>query len=307
MTVKSKIFLLLLLSQISFSHAKLLDKIIAVVDTEIYTLSDVQAVLKNYPARQEIAALVYPETENNIEGVINHFIHRDLIRSKLAEMNIILSDDSVNQLIQENAKRMNTNKEALYSYLATKGLSSQEYFELAKELREFMIFINLHVRVNVSISEYQIKNEFLKQNQDNKTLAFKYQLVDFSISSSKIKDKAHLELFLEAVKDLESGKTLPSEFESLATNNLGEISEDGLDKNLKDLLKKTDEKSFSSPYLLDKNYHVFFVEKKELVESEFYLQEKNAIHEKLYKEQMDELIKNWFIKEKKKHHVVISL
>ena len=154
----------------------------------------------------------------------------------------------------------------------------------------------------ISITDQEVKNAFYRENVDNKTLAFKYSLVDFSLGQ-KLVSKDMLKHFKSVLQSYQSNGILPKEFAKIETNVLGDITEGGLNISMKDLLKRTDEGAFSDALLMDNNYHVFFVKKKDLVESDVFQNEKEKIRNQLFEKDSRNMIDQWYSREKEKHYI----
>jgi peptidyl-prolyl cis-trans isomerase SurA len=115
--------------------------------------------------------------------------------------------------------------------------------------------------------------------------------------------KELLENYKTILEDFQTTGVLPSELESLETNVLGEISEDGLNNKLKQTLKNTNEGDFSNPILVGDYYKSFFVRSKDLAESEVYQEAKNRINARLFEEKAIEAIELWYDREETNHYV----
>ena len=66
---------------------------------------------------------------------------------------------------------------------------------------------------------------------------------------------------------------------------------------------RTEEASFSNPILINGAYHVFYVKKKDLVESEQFLRVKERIRAELMESVSNEVMNLWFQREQNKHFV----
>ncbi|MBT5093826.1 MAG: hypothetical protein HOM21_06275 [Halobacteriovoraceae bacterium] len=131
---------------------------------------------------------------------------------------------------------------------------------------------------------------------------FRYTLVDFSINKKFMK-KGMKNRFTRILKSFQVNGTLPEAYSSMNTNTLGDITEDGLSSQLKNLLKKTSEGSFTLPTLLGNDYHVFFVKKKDLVESTAYRKSKGRIRRDLYIQSAGKISSLWYQREEGKHYI----
>ena len=76
-----------------------------------------------------------------------------------------------------------------------------------------------------------------------------------------------------------------------------------LTNQLKRLLKRTDEGSFSNVILIGDTYHVFFVKKKDLVASEVFKRAKAQIKQQIFEEEASKVTDLWFRREQNKHYL----
>ena len=181
-------------------------------------------------------------------------------------------------------------------------MTFQEYFELVRQSIEHNIFNGRVVEPLVTITDQEIKNTFYKKNASDKTFTFKYALEDFSIKKDQVNSSQLNELVL-AVKNQKTGGTISSNFSSLSNSNLGNVTEDTLSPELNNLLKTTNEGEFTGALLIGDFYHVFFVEKKDLVESEVFNLAKDKIRMELYLKKSEDVVKLWMESEASKHFV----
>ncbi len=285
----------------SQTHAKLLDKTIAVFNDTVITLSQIKRVKNNISSRKNISPLIYKKTTYTDQEILDIMIERLLIREKLSEIGYIRNDEQVESEITNIEKRLGLSRAQLLNFLKSNNMSFDEYFEIIRETIEFNIFNGRIIRPLISVTDQEVKNYFYKTSKD-KTLAFKYTIVDFSLEETKMK-KGMLKNFPETLEKFQVNGVLPKNYEDVQTNVLGDITEDGLTNNLKALLKATDEGKFTKPIKLGDTFHVFFVKKKDLVESQIYLNAKAQIRSKLMGDQAGEVTDLWYKRELSKHYI----
>ncbi|MCO4793092.1 MAG: SurA N-terminal domain-containing protein [Bacteriovoracaceae bacterium] len=295
----SLLFALLL----SFSaQARLLDKIVAVFNDKVITHSQVKRVKRNLAARRNISPAIYNKKNFKDSEVAKLITNRLMIRAKLSELGYIIEDDQVESQIKSTEKRLRLNRSALLQFLSSNNMTFDEYFEIIRETIEYNIFSSRVIQPLISITEQEIKNRFYRKNINNKTLNFKYNLVDFTFPRKKMSKRMKAQ-FSDMLKKFQTTGILPSKFQSLETNVLGDITEDGLTRDLKRLLKKTDEGSFSRVILIGSHYHVFFIKKKDLVASEIFKRAKPRIKQKIFEENASKITSLWFKREQNKHYL----
>ena len=285
------------------ANAKLLDKIVAVVDDQVVTQSLVSRMKANISARAQISPFIYGMGKDlTSKQAVDILINRVLIRDKLVELGYVITDDQVESQIKATEQRLGLGRAALLSFLRGNGMTFDEYFELIRETIEFNIFNDRVIRPLISVTEQEIKNAYYKENQNNKSISFRYTLVDFSLDDRKLSKKSE-KRFKEALKSFQVTGTLPDEFKDVETNTLGDITEEGLTAELKDLLKRTDEGAFTNSIRLGNSTHVFYVQKKDLVESEVFVKNKDRIRAMLFEQVASEITSLWFERESNKHYI----
>lgn len=283
-------------------QAKLLDKIVAVFNQDILTKGQITRMSQNLPARYNISRHLFPKVKMTEDELIKIIIRSKMIRKKLAAMNYIIGDDRVEAHIKNTEKNLRLTREALLQFLKSNNLTFNEYFELIRESIEFQIFHSRIIRPLISVTDQEIKNAFIKENYNNSTVTLKYSLVDFYLPKSNVK-KGMLNRFQKVMETYQTKGILPEDFKNISTTMLGDVSEDGLSSKIKNAVKLVEEGKFSKPVLLGGLYHVFFVKKKDVIETEFYTKAKKRIKSKLFEEYTHKMTKLWFEREQNKFYI----
>lgn len=293
-------YFLALFLGLSNVHAKLIDKIVAVIDNNIITLSFLERVELGLQARKNLAPQIYSEEKLSKEKLIRLMVRSHLIKSRLGEMGYVVSDDQVEQQIKSTEDRLGLNRQKLLTFLNSNNITFDEYFELIRESIEYSLFYQRIITPLITITEQEIKNTFYRNNAQNKTFSFKYGLIDYSFNSKEYSESK----IREATEFLRKNEgKLSDKFKDVEAQELGDLTEEGVTKELKTLLKITDEGSYTSPLLMGGVYHVFFVKQKDLVESEIYLKSKNLIRDSLFEKQSKEIIEVWHKREENRRFV----
>lgn len=270
------------------------------MDENIITLSQIKRVQSNLAPRKNIAPPIYSKDKMSVDEVVDLIVRKFLIRDKIAEQGFVISDAQVEQQISATEKRLGLNREALMNFLQSADLTFGEYFEIMRETIEFNIFSGRVIHPLITITDQEIKNIFYKQNEGNTTFTFKYLLTDFYLESAT---PGQVSRFKKMLEKYQVSGILPEEFALMQTNVLGNVTEDGLTTDLIRLLKKTSEGNFTTPIKINDAHHVFYVKKKDLVESEVFNQAKERIKMGLYGEKAQGTIDVWVRREGSRHYL----
>jgi len=286
------------------AHAqdKLLDKLVAVVNTRVISLSEVSRMEDTLNARKEVSPMVYNEPKYDKKKLLDIVIKSFIIRDKINAQGYVINDDAVESRIKMTEERLGLKRADLLNFLKTKGLTYEEYFEIIRETMEYNVFASKIIAPLVSVTEQEIKNEYYRRNSSNNALSFKYNLVDFYIKESVLVDKNE-DRFLSVLKDYQLSGKLPEEYRDLESNNLDQLNEDGLTKELAAILKNTSEGSFSKASSINGYLHVFYVQKKDLVESQDFSRIKEQIQNDIFMEKGQSVTNNWFYREFSNYYI----
>jgi peptidyl-prolyl cis-trans isomerase SurA len=290
----------------SITQAKLLDKITGIVDDNVITLTQINRIQKSLLVRKNIAPMIYNKAHFSDAEILSILVDKFLIRAKLTELGYAITDDQVDSQIKANEKRLNVDRAALLKFLKEQNSTYGEYFETLREAIEYSYFVNRVISPMISVSDQDVKNYYFKQNVKDPRLNFKYTLIDYSISKSSVPhlEKSQLE---EVVKQYRANGNLPEKFSSLVAANLDDVGEEGIATELKSLLKKTDEGAFTAPVVLEGSHHIFFITKKDLVESEAFAKAKEKMREELMEIATKVESDTWLDRERNKHYIKLSL
>lgn len=288
--------------EIRNSSEKLLDKIIAVINSRVITLSELERVKETLDARQEISPIIYSEKKYSDRDILDILIRSFIVRDRISSQGYSIGDDAVESRIKMTEERLGLKRSDLLVFLKSKNITYEEYFEVIRETMEFNIFAQRVISPLISITEQEVKNEYYRRNSSNNALSFNYNVVDFYISLDQLVDKNELN-FVSVLKDYQLTGKLPEEYRSLESNNLENLSEDGLSKEIAESLKKTPEGSFSNPIRLNNYLHVFYIQKKDLVESKDFQRKKDQIQSDLFSIKGKSVTGHWFERELSNYYI----
>lgn len=285
-----------------YAEDKLLDKLVAVVNTRIVSLSEIVRMEDTLPARKEVSPMVYNENKYDKKQLLDIIIKSFIIRDKINAQGYVINDDAVESRIKMTEERLGLKRADLLNFLKTKNLTYEEYFEIIRETMEYNVFASKIIAPLISVTEQEIKNEYYRRNSSNNALSFKYNLVDFYIKESNLIDK-NTDRFLAVLKDYQLTGKLPEEYRDLETNNLDNLNEDALSKELGTILKATSEGSFSKASSIAGYLHIFYVQKKDLVESQDFVKFKEQISSDIFMSKGKSVTNNWFDREFSNYYI----
>ncbi|MBD66952.1 MAG: hypothetical protein CME62_17245 [Halobacteriovoraceae bacterium] len=300
-------FLILLTFILStYTHSKLIDKVAGVINDKIFTLSEVERVKNTIPVRKEIAPFIFTQDKYSNKEVLRLLQNSFIIKNKLEELGFIVSDDQVEDRINETQKQLQLSRDQLLQFLNSKGITFNEYFEILRDAMEYNIFNRRIIAPLVTITDQELKTEYYKNTKSKKTINYIYEVIDYNIKKDKLQkeDIARMPSVLE--KYIENGN-LPEIYSEIEMDSLGKLAGEDVPKNIRNVLRNTNEKKFSKPILIDNRYHSFYLISKKIIDSKDFLRAKEAIYNRLFMERSMKLSKNWFSREALNYYILDNL
>ncbi|HXX31650.1 MAG TPA: peptidylprolyl isomerase [Myxococcaceae bacterium] len=145
------------------ARAELVDRVAAVVNNEIITLSAVQK--RAAFEFQKLDAEVTPQdrqkkreeiTRKTLDAIIDEYV----LDQELKEAKIVIDDKQVEMSVQEVMKRYNFNSEQLSQAVANEGLTMADYREqMRKQLARYQL-LREKVQKKIKVSEADIRSEY---------------------------------------------------------------------------------------------------------------------------------------------------
>ena len=281
---------------------KLLDKIVAVINGRVFSLSELARVEATLSARKEISPFIYSQKNYDRAALLELMIRSYIIRDKISVQGYVISDDAVEGRIRMTEEKLGLTREHLLGFLRSKAITYDEYFEVTREAMEYQGFASRIIEPLVTITEQELKNEFYKRHATDKALSFTYSVVDFSVPEEQGKGKRK-KLFVNALKDYQLTGRLGEGFSDLEANPLDGIKEDGLNKQIAEALSKTPEGGFTEGVVIGGRLRSFYIKKKDLVESQLFINSKQRLGEEIASEKSVSLTRGWFEREYPNYYI----
>ena len=87
-------------SQSSAPKEKLLDKIVAVVNTKVISQSEIKRIEETLEARREVSPMIYTEAKYDQRKLIDIMVRSFIIRDKINAQGYVINDDAVESRIK---------------------------------------------------------------------------------------------------------------------------------------------------------------------------------------------------------------
>ena len=309
--------LVLCFSAVNIAYsAEVVDRIVAVVNDDIITLSELNQFIKPYA--DKIKTFGYPlEKEREMlfkvrDDILNQLIDQKLTDQEIKRFKISVSEKEIDAAV-ERIKEINYyTDEELRQELAGQGLNMEEYRKSIKEQILRAKLVNREIKSKVVITKQDVES-YYETHSDKYCGEKKYRLQNIIIKippSADEKKRFSIQKRMEAVlAKLKAGQPFEemakSYSESSGSCDLGLFAINELSPQLQEAIKGLGVGEFTSVLDTDYGYQIFYIS--EIIDSPGRLLEEVTaeIEEKLFREIVDKKFRSWLDDLHKKSHIKI--
>jgi peptidyl-prolyl cis-trans isomerase SurA len=254
--------------------AEIVDRIVAVVNDDIITLFELNQSIKPY--EDKIHALGYTEEKERRmifkvrEGVLSQLIDRKIEDQQIKRSNIKISEEQIDQTIEQIKEKNFFTDEDLRLALAKDGLTMEVYRNKIKEEILQTRLINLEVKSKVVITEEDI-SAYYEKHLDMYGGKQKYHLRNiliriptFADENKKLEIRAKIDEILKELKAGQSFETMAKNYSVSSTaaegGDLGLFELESLSPQLQKTIKRMKPGEFTPVLETDQGYQIFFLQ-----------------------------------------------
>jgi peptidyl-prolyl cis-trans isomerase SurA len=214
--VKLSIFLACLLIS-SFSKAEVVDRIVAVINNEIVTLSE----LRSFAARVDRNGMIddlllfgqRPESlKGNQKAELDYLINERILDSEIKRLNLSVTIERVEQEIRDIARKNGVTRADLMSAIKAQGMSPSEYQDFIKNRIERQSLIEQEITSKIRVSDEDVMAEYARANPNTQGGVYEYSLAHIFFNPKKGGADAALQRAKSALAKIRTGNA----FETVA-------------------------------------------------------------------------------------------
>lgn len=267
----SKIFILLLglVASVSIGIAKEESFVIAKVNNHIITSTDVQDRYRYVISSSKIKINSNEEKTILLNQIVDKMIDEELIRQEAAELKIEVSEDDIDNAIENITLRQKKNLLAFKKSFSEKNISYENFCNQVKAELLWSKIISDSLRSRIKITDFEIK-EFFEQ-QKLSTDITKYLIAEVVIANENNETKILASKLSSELKHGANFKNIVKQFSHSPTseNNgeLGWVSKGDIDEKIYNVISKLEKNGYSEPVLIADNYYIFkLIDKKSVTQ-----------------------------------------
>ncbi len=213
----NKVIALLSICLLSLSvSAEVVERIVAIVNSEIILESD----LKKMPAKLKKRDLIYdyliPGTEDVFykgerKSLLDYLINEKIMDSEIKRLNLMVTSEKVDQEIREIAKRNNISSQEVLNAVSAEGLSVSEYKESLKSRLERQSLIEAEIISKLRISDEDAYSEYLRKTPSARSTVNEYSIAHIFFSPKKGGGEAALKRAEAVYEKLRQGENFETQ------------------------------------------------------------------------------------------------
>ena len=305
------LLVLVFLSWATPALSKIVERIVAIVNDEIITqtdVSDYRKKLKNNQFLDDMLVTDIPGLLEDSKQLVDHLINEKLVDMEVKKQGFTVPEERIEQEIQKIAQGNRISRRELIRALQREQVSFQDYRRFIRTKLERQALIERIITPYIQISDDDIANYYYSQLQKKdttkaKTPTFEYEIrhIVFHWASSRQKDVRAARSQAQAVHSLLTSGT---DFEDLLKSHseeksavsgglLGTFKSNELLADFNSAIQGLKPGEFSHIVRGQAGFHILKLVDKRLIEDPDLTRRKGDIHRVLYQEAFRNRLTLW--------------
>jgi len=306
-------------SSVNGVHAEIVDRIVATVNEDVITLSELDQEFMPYAAR--IRSLGYsPEKERKMlfkvrTEILNKLIDQKLTDQEIKRNGITVSEAEVDRAIERLKESAFLSDEDLRTKLRAEGMTLDDYRDRMREQILRSKLLNYEIKSKIVITEEDIKACYAA-NPEKYCGEKKYRLrhilmrvPSYADDEKKMEIRKRMDDVMVKLNAGEPFEKMEQEYsESSISQNgggLGVFSLDALSPQLRDALKDLKGGEYTPVLDTDHGYQILLVEEIVLTPGKSLEEASAEIEEQLFTEIVNKNFENWLADLRQRSHIKI--
>ncbi len=148
------------------AQAGVADRIVAVVNNDVITLSELNAAFEPYLQKMEASGATEKVKSDNKQILLSQMIDNLLIEQQAKKAGIVVKNEDVDGAINDLFRRRGLSKEELLRALEKDGTTLEDYRKGVRDQLMRVRLIQREVKAKVAVSDEEIGTYYLKRRED---------------------------------------------------------------------------------------------------------------------------------------------
>ena len=286
------------------AQTAVVEKVVAVVNNRIITLSELNQELKE--------VVVNPEVEVNVREVLDAMIDRILLDQQAAARKISISDEEVRAIVKNQQEALNLDEEAIAEELKKQNMTEDLFYRQWKYQILSRRLLDLVTQGSIAVTDEEIEKYHREHYEEGSTYGRQTKIAHILINKEAENALSKAEEVLELAKSGEPFAELARKYsmdESSAQSGglLGHFVKGDLVPEIENAVEQTEVNGIAGPVESSRGYHIVKVlERTEEGESSVS-RYRDRIKHQLYMEKVEQFITSWLEDIKKNSYIEIKI
>ncbi len=291
------------------ANQEIVDRIVAVVNDDIITLSRLHKAVQPYLQQVTSSRRSEAEKKQMVEAmekkVLQTMIDRTLTRQEAVRQQISVSDDEVQAAIDNFKQQNGLDQEAFEKGLASEGISLEEYRERIREDIMHSHLVNRVVRSRIIVTREEIEAYYHAHPEKFKGEK-KYHLYNILVATEAEAQQV-LSRLDQGLSFSEAAQRFSTASNAGDGGELGIFDMDTFNDTIKAAVQPLKKGEYSQVISTQQGYQIIYVQDILGADGTTLEQAKDEIQEILYREKGEEKLARWIESLKKNAHIKIML
>lgn len=301
------------------ARADMVDRIVAVVNEDIITLSEFDEFFA--PHAQKIKAYGYMSEEERQmlfklrETIINQMIDKKLTDQEIRRLSLTVSDAELNNAIEKIKEKNLMTDEDLRARLNAEGLTMEGYRTEMREQIQRAKLVEREVKAKIIITDEDLR-EYYEKNMEEFSEDTRYHLRNIIMKTSSYAGERDKQAVMDKMTMVMERLNKGESFESLALiysestfaadgGDLGLINKKDLTPQIQKALDKITPGRYTEILNTEQGLQIFYLEEALSSQSKSLEEVRSRIEEKLYSQMLDKRFKEWVTDLRKEAYIKI--
>lgn len=304
----------------SSPRAEIIDRIVAVVDDEVITASELEEAAR--PLLAQIGAINDPVTraqlrDRQLRTALDALVGKTLVAQEAARRNLGVSSADVNAHLERVRAQQGWTEDQLRMYLSGQGLSLAKFREEVREnlLRQRVIGAVLGSKIRIGESDLR---DYYKEKLTQANTEFEVEAAHIVLTVPDNATSAEEAAIRQQASELAQRAKAGEEFAGLARQYsqgpgatdggyLGTLRRGSIDGSIEQAIFALEPGQVGGPVRSPFGYHVLYVIAKKSLPAQAYEEVKAQLQRELHEKRLEEELGKWVEELKKKSFVDIRI
>lgn len=298
------------------AQAEIVDRIVAIVNSEVITLSELNTQFEPFLDRIEKTykgadkQRLIDETRRT---VLNRMADQILVKQEAKRLGIIVKDDEINAMIADILKKRNITMDEFKAMLARDGLSLESYKEEAKDHMMRARLASREVRSKIVVTEQDIGEYYKLHRQEYEgNMAVKLRQILILCPSTAPAEKkrevrAEMEFILARIKGGEKFEDLAAKYSPGLGGEMGFVEKGSMLPAVEEVAFRLKVGEISDIIESPAGFHIIQLLDKRGAGIKSFQSVREEIIEEITREKSEKKFDEWIAELRKKSYIEIKL